>query len=281
MGFSIVVDSCCDLTQEMRADPVFRVIPLTIRVEGQDYVDDDQLDTSLLLRAMKESQGPSSSNCPAPGDYLDAFRAAEGDIYVVTLSALLSGSHNSARQGAALFREEQPERNIHIFNSCSASAGEVALALKIRELAGSGLDFREVVRQADQTIREGNTLFVLENLDNLRKNGRLNEMQALITGTLRIKLIMTGTPAGTIDKIGQALSVKQALSKLADAAADRAKKYGIKDRTLVISHCNCPDRAIYMRNLLFKKLPFDKVEIIRTGGISTVYAGDGGVVVAF
>ena len=106
-------------------------------------------------------------------------------------------------------------------------------------------------------------------------------MQALITGTLRIKLVMEGTPAGTIDKVGQALSVKQALAKLADVAARKAKKHGIEGRTLVISHCNCPDRAIYVRNLLFKKLPFTKVEIIRTGGISTVYAGDGGVVVAF
>lgn len=49
----------------------------------------------------------------------------------------------------------------------------------------------------------------------------------------------------------------------------------------MISHCNCPDRAVYVRNLLFKKLPFTQVEMVRTGGISTVYAGDGGVVVAF
>ena len=81
--------------------------------------------------------------------------------------------------------------------------------------------------------------------------------------------------------VGQALSVKQALSKMADAAAEKAKKHGIQGRTLVISHCNCPDRATYVRNLLFKKLPFTRAEIVRTGGISTVYAGDGGVVVAF
>ena len=76
-------------------------------------------------------------------------------------------------------------------------------------------------------------------------------------------------------------TVQQALSKLADAAAAKAKKHGVEGRTLVISHCNCPDRAVYVRNLLFKKLPFTRVEIVRTGGISTVYAGDGGVVVAF
>lgn len=278
MGFSIVVDSCCDLTQEMRADPVFRVIPLTIRVEGQDYVDDYQLDTSLLLRAMKESQGPSSSNCPAPGDYLDAFRAAEGDIYVVTLSALLSGSHNSARQGAALFREEQPERNIHIFNSCSASAGEVALALKIRELAGSGLDFREVVRQADQTIREGNTLFVLENLDNLKKNGRLTRVQAMLTGALRIKLVMGSTPEGEICKHAQALSVKQALSKMVELICGDERHRG---KTLVIAQCLCPERAERLKELVEKSCNFSRVLVTATRGLSSYYANTGGIVAAY
>lgn len=278
MGFSIVVDSCCDLTQEMRADPVFRVIPLTIRVEGQDYVDDYQLDTSLLLRAMKESQGPSSSNCPAPGDYLDAFRAAEGDIYVVTLSALLSGSHNSARQGAALFREEQPERNIHIFNSCSASAGEVALALKIRELAGSGLDFREVVRQADQTIREGNTLFVLENLDNLKKNGRLTRVQAMLTGALRIKLVMGSTPEGEICKHAQALSVKQALSKMVELICGDERHRG---KTLVIAQCLCPERAERLKELVEKSCSFSRVLVTATRGLSSYYANTGGIVAAY
>ena len=52
MSFSIIVDSCCDLTPEMRANPVFRSIPLTIRVGGQDYIDDKNLDTSLLIYAM-------------------------------------------------------------------------------------------------------------------------------------------------------------------------------------------------------------------------------------
>ena len=103
MSVSVIVDSCCDLTPEMRADPVFRSIPLTIRVGGKDYIDDQSLDTSLLIYAMDQSQDASSSSCPSPGDYLEAFRQAEGDIYVVTLSALLSGSHNSAWQAKQMF----------------------------------------------------------------------------------------------------------------------------------------------------------------------------------
>ena len=278
MSFSIIVDSCCDLTPEMRSDPVFRSIPLTIRVGGKDYIDDQNLDTSLLIYAMDQSPDASSSSCPSPGDYLEAFRQAEGDLYVVTLSALLSGSHNSAWQAKQMLLEEEPERNIHVFNSCSASAGEVLLAQAVRRLAGSGLPFAQVVARTEQTIAETNTLFVLENLDNLRKNGRLTKVQAMLTGALRIKLIMGATPEGEICKHGQALSVKQALAKIVDimAADDRHK-----GKILYIAQCLCPERADQLWQLVQKSCQFAGVAITATRGLSSYYANSGGVIVAY
>ena len=278
MSFNIIVDSCCDLTPDMRADPVFRSIPLTIRVGGKDYVDDQSLDTSLLIYAMDQSQDASSSSCPSPGDYLEAYRQAEGDVYVITLSALLSGSHNSAWQAKQMFLEEAPERNVHVFNSCSASAGEVLLAQKIHQLAQSGVPFSQVVAQTEQAITDTNTLFVLENLDNLRKNGRLTKVQAMLTGALRIKLIMGSTPEGEICKHGQALSIKQALSKLVDIMAADEKHIG---KTLYIAQCLCPDRAQQLWDLAQKACKFSSVVITATRGLSSYYANSGGVIVAY
>lgn len=278
MSFTIIADSSCDLTPELRADPVFRLIPLTIRVDGRDFLDDEHLDTDEMLDAMAASDGPSSTSCPSPGDYLEAYRAAEGDIYVVTLSAMLSGSHNSAWQAACLLREEQPERNVHIFNSCSASSGEVLLARKICELARTGLPFAEVVRQTDQTAREMNTLFVLENLDNLRKNGRLTKVQSLLTGALRIKLVMGATPEGEICKRGQALSIKQALGKLAELMSSDPKHVG---KRLVIAHCRCPDRARLLKDLVLERCFFADAVITATRGLSSYYANSGGIITAY
>ena len=278
MSFSIIVDSCCDLTPEMRADPAFRSIPLTIRVGGRDFVDDQSLDTSLLIYAMDQSPDASSSSCPAPGDYLDAYRQAEGDLYVVTLSALLSGSHNSAWQAKQMLLEEQPERNIHVFNSCSASAGEVLLAQKIYQLAQSGLPFDQVVAQTERAATDSNTLFVLENLDNLKKNGRLTKVQAMLTGALRIKLIMGSTPEGEICKRGQALSIKQALAKLVDIMAADERHVG---KILYIAQCLCPDRADQLWALAKKACQFSDVVITATRGLSSYYANSGGVIAAY
>ena len=278
MTFTVVADSCCDLTSSMRATGPFCLVPLTIHVSDQAFTDDNTLRCEHLLAAMGKCTEAPHTSCPSPADYLKAFENAEGDIYVVTLSALLSGSHNAARQAAVIFLEEHPDRNIQVFNSCSASAGEVLLALKLNELAASGLPFTEVVQQANQFITELNTLFILENLDNLKKNGRLTRLQAAVTGALHIKLLMGATPEGEICKRGQALSIKQGLSKLIQMMYTDQKHYG---KTLCIAHCNCQERAEELRIQALKHCDFREVLICPTHGISTVYANNCGIVCAY
>ena len=97
---------------------------------------------------MKQSDDAPATACPSPQSYLDAYQGPEEeDVYVVTLSALLSGSHNSAEQAKLLMEEDHPNKNVYVFNSCSASSGEVLVALKVRELAESGAPFKHVVRE--------------------------------------------------------------------------------------------------------------------------------------
>ena len=278
MSFKIVVDSCCDLTPQMKKEPCFVRVPMTIQVDGSVFVDDETFDQADLLWAMQQSENAPSTSCPSPQSYLDAYQCGADDIYVVTLSALLSGSHNSAVQARVLLEEEEPERNVHVFNSCSASSGEVLTALKIRELASSGMPFKKVVREVEQYICQMQTLFVLESLENLRKNGRLTKLQAVVTGALRIKLLMGATPQGEICKLGQALTMKQALGKLVDRMAADPDHQG---RGAAGCHCNCLERAFHVKELAMKQCRFGEILISDTGGISTVYANDGGIVVAY
>jgi len=279
MSFKIIVDSCCDLTPAQFQYGPFLLIPLTLSLEGRDVVDDSSFDQSSFLRRMRESAQAPKTACPSLAAYLDAFTACDGaDIYVVTLSALLSGSHNTAMQALEIWREDHPEAHIHVFNSCSAAAGEVALALKLEELASSGLPFEEVTAQADRFITAMQTYFVLENLEHLRKNGRLTGLTAKITDTLKIKLLMGATPEGQIRKVGQALSIKQALARMMHLVSSDA---GHKGKTLCIVHCNHPERAFYVRDLAVKECRFRDIVVTSARGVTTVYANDGGIVIAY
>lgn len=278
MSFKVIVDSCCDLTPSLLREPCFTRVPLTIRVGETVFTDDESFHQSDLLWQMKQSDKAPQTSCPAPAQYLDAYGDGEDDVYVVTLSALLSGSHNSAQQARQLLLEDHPEAKVHIFNSCSASAGEALLALKIQELAMQGLPFQRVVDQAEKFCGEMDTMFVLENLDNLRKNGRLSGLTSVVTGALHIKLLMGATPEGEIFKLSQALSVKQALSKMVERMSKDPTHIG---KALYVTHCNCLERAFQLREMVQKICKFRSIMIGETGGISTVYANDGGIITAY
>ena len=171
-----------------------------------------------------------------------------------------------------------PESHVHIFNSCSASSGEVLLALKVRELAASGLPFQTVVQEATRFCQEMQTLFVLESLENLRKNGRLTGLQSVVTSALRIKLLMGATPEGQICKKGQAMSMKQALSKMVELMAKDPEHQG---KLLVVTHCDCLERAFQLKEMVRGSCGFSDVFVCEAGGVSTVYANDGGIVAAY
>lgn len=277
MRYKIIGDSCTDLTRELLRDPHFVRVPLSIHMGNETILDDEAFDQRTMLEKMASFHDAPKTACPSPAQYMEQFE--EGcDNYVVTLSGCLSGSHNAAMQARAIYHEDHGEANVHAFNSRSASAGQVQIALLIRELAEKGLSFHEVVEKVEDYIARMQTIFVLENLENLRKNGRLTKMQALVTGALRVKLLMGATRQGEIEKLGQGLSIRQTLARMVGQMAEHADHVG---RRLVIAHCNCQERAEYVRELVREKCQFGEILIVPTGGISTVYANDGGIITAF
>ena len=177
-----------------------------------------------------------------------------------------------------MFYETNDTAKIHIFDSCSASIGETLIGLKIHELAEAGLSFEEVVVKAEEYKLSLNTYFVLDNLETLRKNGRLSSVKALVASTLSIKPVMGATDDGVIIQLGQKIGMKKALAKLAETViVEKAQTPG---RPLMISHCNAPGRAAYVKDILEKTGLFSSIGVLDTAGISSMYANDGGVIIA-
>ncbi|MDE6880867.1 MAG: DegV family protein [Oscillospiraceae bacterium] len=277
MTYRLICDSCTDLPAETLCDPHLVKIPLSIQVGPATVLDDESFSQPELLQKMRAWPDAPKTACPAPSQYMDQFRE-DKDNYIVTLSARLSGSYNAAMQARAIYREEGGKANVHVFNSRSAVSGQAQAALLIRELAGGGAPFAQVVERVEAFIARMQTLFVLENLDNLRKNGRLTKMQSLVTGALRVKLLCGATREGEIEKLGQGLSVRQTLSKMVSRMAGDPDHAG---RRLILAHCNCPERAEAVRDMVRQRCRFGEVLIVPAGGIATVYANDGGIVAAY
>ena len=279
MSYKIIVDSCGELTDEMKKSGHYKTASLSMQVDGTEVVDDETFDQAGFLKLVAESSQCPKSSCPSPEEYMCLYSCGADRIYVVTLSSELSGSYNSAELGRKLFVEEQGEKQIYVFNSRSASVGESLIALKIQECEDKGMEFTQVVDCVEAYIKGQNTYFVLENLDTLRKNGRLTGIKSLVASALNIKPVMGSTPRGTICQLGQARGMKRALDKMVDYIVRNA--VNTEEKILAIAHCNCPERAEHVRQLARERCQFGEILLAATGGIATVYANDGGVIAAY
>ena len=278
MRYKIVIDSCGELIERWEADPAIERAPLTLTVEGEDIVDDETFDQAYFLKKVAESPECPKSSCPSPERYRTAYDCDAEHIYAVTLSAELSGSYNSAVLGMNLLKENAPDKKIHVFNSRSASVGETLIALKIEECEQHGMEFEEIVETVENYINSQNTYFVLENLETLRKNGRLSNLKAFVANALKIKPVMGATPEGTIIQLDQERGMNKALMKLVDYVVEQTESS--QEKVLAISHCNCRERAEMVKDAIVKRIPVKDVVLLDTAGVSTMYANDGGIIVA-
>ena len=247
MSYKVIIDSCGELTEEMKKSGHFETASLQIDVDGHHIVDDESFDQADFLRRVKASGECPKSSCPSPERYMEEYHCDAEHVYAVTLSAELSGSYNSAVLGKNLYEEEYGEKDIYVFNSRSASVGETLIGLKIAEC------------------------------DILKKNGRLKGLKAVVATALNIKPVMGSTPEGSIQQLSQARGIKKGLAKMVDEVAANMKN--TQEKILAISHCNCEERAKAVRDMLLERASFKDVIILDTAGISSMYAADGGVIV--
>lgn len=127
MSYKIFGDSCLDLTEELKKDPRFEMIPLTLQVDDHMVIDDETFDQKAFLKMIKESPNCPKTACPSPEAFKKACECDADDVYIIALSSHLSGTYNSAVLGKELYEEEHGKgsKNILVIDSESASAGEL------------------------------------------------------------------------------------------------------------------------------------------------------------
>ena len=277
MTYKIIGDSCLDLTKELKQDPHFQMIPLTLMIEDKTIIDDETFNQKEFIRLVKESEDYPKTACPSPEMFKEAYHCDAENVFVVTLSGPLSGSYNSAVLAKSLYEEEYGPKNICVINSESASSGELNIALHIRDLCEQGLSFAEIEKEANAYRDRMNTYFVVETLDTLKKNGRLTGLSAFIATALNIKPVMSAE-GGQIIKLDQARGINKALKRMVEIVFRDNEK--TEEKRLVISHVNAPERAEQVKEMLCSQGKFKEVVITDTAGVSTVYANDGGIIVA-
>lgn len=271
----IVADSCCDLTEELKNELDIELVPLTLQLDDIDYVDNENLNIDDYLEKMRMATSIKTA-APSPKLFMDKFELAK-EIFCITLSSKLSATYSNACLAKTMILEKS-KKLIHVFDSKSAAAGETLIAIKIQECINKKMSFEDIVNTVADYISEMKIFFVLESLDNLIKNGRISKFKAMVASALSIKPIMCGVD-GEIDVYKKVRGLKKAYSELVDLISENC--INIEEKILVITHCNCIDRAKEIKTKIMEKYNFKDILIVQAKGLSSTYENEGGIIISY
>lgn len=276
MKRKIVADSSMEWTPALANSGLVHLVPFAVDIGTQHFVDDESTPLETFIKEMKAYDQSPRSAAPAPGAYLEAFGDAD-EVFVVTISSKLSASYNNA-QLAKTMAEEKGNQKVHIFDSKSAVSGETMVAESIMYRIQKEMPFEEIVQEVEDHIENHTTLFVLETLENLIKNGRISKWKGAIAGALTIMPVMHAVD-GEIDLFQMARGKKNAYKKLIQAVGE--KSVAQAERILYISHCNAQDVADQLKKTIEEQYKFCEVKLTKMKLLSSMYANTGGIVISF
>ena len=271
MSYVIVSDSSSNIFSLAGAN--YTTVPMKV-VGAKEYVDTPELDLAGMVADLKEFKGKSGSSCPNVQEWLDAFGDAD-EVYCVTISRNLSGSYNSAKQAIDTYLEENPGKKAYVFDSFSAGPEMAMIAEKIAEYAAAGSDYDTVVTKVEEYQDNVHTLFCLESLTNLARNGRVNPAVAKIAGVLGIRVIGDANN-GQITPIHKVRGHKKAMQTIVEMMEER----GFYDGALIrVAACFAESQANDLKALVLDKWPNTRFVIESTRGLCSFYAEVGGLMI--
>ena len=274
---NLVSDSSCDLFSGELSSPYARltVVPMCLHVGGQDYPDLPGLDIPALLESL--SHHPSSSACPSPAAFAEAFEQGEETV-CVTISANLSGTYNAAMAARELVLAEHPEKKIFVLDSKATAGVMILLLRKAARLAEEGVPFEELCGQLLDYQASLRICFTLEHFDNLVKNGRMPPIAGVLLQTLGIRIIADATPEGTIHVAKKARGEAHTAKAIAQLMNDTKD---CTDCHVIICHCQNPAGAEQLRTVILEQTAAAEVEILDCHGLTSFYAMDKGLIISY
>jgi len=218
----VITDSAADVPEEYARRLGIDIVSLNIRFGDEEYVDRVDLTPAQFWAKCKASKTLPETSAPAPGAFQQAYERAHADgcdgVIVLTLSALLSATH----QSATLASQSVAERiDVRVVDTKAVSMAEGLMAIEIAEAAAGGADLDQLVERATALITKVSVVAMLDTLDHLVKGGRVGGARALLGQVLSIKPLLE-LKDGVVAEAGRQRTRAKALVAIADVARAHA-----------------------------------------------------------
>jgi DegV family protein with EDD domain len=215
----VVTDSASDLPQDIVTRLDIDVVPLTIRFGDEEFTD---LSPEDFWAKCKVSKTLPETSAPSPGAFQAAFERAKAEgfdgVIALTLSSLLSATHQAATLGAEAVSEQI---DVRVIDTLNVSMGQGLLVIDVAEAAADGADLDALVARATGLISKIGVIATIDTLEHLIKGGRIGGAKAFLGQVLSIKPLI-GVVGGVVTEAGRQRTRAKALAVVAKAAADHA-----------------------------------------------------------
>ena len=272
MSYRIVCDSSSNI---LSMEGNYTTVPMKVNAD-REYVDNEALNLAEMVDGLKHHKGKSGSACPNVGEWMEAFGDAE-EAFGITITKHLSGSYNAAQQAAELYMEAHPGRKVYIIDSLSTGPEMMMIVDKIRACEAEGLDYETTKARVLEYANHNHTLFCLESMMNLARNGRVPMAVAKIAGMLGIRVV-GDVEKGEITPVHKPRGAKKATQTLVQMIKER----GFYDGALLrVAHCFGEEAALALRDAVVAEFPNTRFVLESTTALCSFYAEAGGLIIGF
>jgi DegV family protein with EDD domain len=218
----VVTDSACDIPEEIARRLNIDIVSLTIRFGDEEFTDRVDLSPEEFWAKCKASKTLPETAAPSPGAFQAAYERAKADncdgVIVLTLSALLSATNQSAVLGSEALGDALPVR---VVDTKAVSMAQGLLVIDVAELAATGTDLDQLVTHAESLVPKVGVVAMLDTLEHLIKGGRVGGARALLGQVLSIKPLLE-LKDGVVAEAGRQRTRSKALVAIAEATKSHA-----------------------------------------------------------
>ncbi len=284
-GYCLVSDVTAEISQQNVEKYGIIVIPMTFYLGDKEYhqfPDNHELSMKEFYEGQVAGLETKSSQI-TPAEFTKVFEdilKEEKDIIYYGLSSGLSGTYNSSVIAAEDLADKYPDRRIKCVNAICASVGEGYIFVKAAKKAmEENLDFDAVVKYLEEEQYKVCHWFMVDNLDQLRKGGRISAVSAIVGSALNICPVITTDREGALRVATKVRGKKKAMNYL----IERIIEDGIdtKDDLIMVGHANNMEAAEKLKADILEKGLAKEVEIADIGPVIGSHVGSGMCAVLF
>ncbi len=287
--YVLVTDATADIDQDLVDELDIRVIPMNFTFNGQEYAqypDGHELSLTDFYVGLDNGAEVSTSQITPQkyNEFIEPLLSQGLDVLYICFTSGLSGTYNASKIAFEELSEKYPERKTAVIDSLCASVGEGHLVYLAAKKKAAGASFEELVDYVENIKCNVCHWFMVKDLNQLKKGGRINPLVAALGTTLGIIPIISTDREGKLIVITKVRGLKKALAYLADRAANDAFGSNVKEEyesTAFIAHGNCQEYADMLRELIVETGVVKKVIMQQVGTVIGSHVGSGMCAVTF